>query len=193
MNLRYLLPIAVISILAACAGKKTETEHAHDATAQESQVQQDTIKKSIPKEEHAQVGTAHVMIKYHAPAVRGRTIWGGLVPYGDVWVTGAHSATSLEIDKDFLVNGVEIPAGKYAFFTIPNTETWTIIINKKWDQHLADEYDAKDDLVRLDVTPEQLQSVQERLKYTIVSEGEQRGNIQVSWEKIKVKLPFDLK
>ena len=66
-------------------------------------MQTDTIKTSIPKEEHAQIGGSDITIKYHAPGVRGGTIWGGLVPYGEVWVTGAHSATTFEIDRNFVV------------------------------------------------------------------------------------------
>ena len=132
------------------------------------------------------------MIKYHAPAVRGRTIWGGLVPYGEVWVTGAHSATSLELDKDITINGTKVLAGKYAFFTIPGQGKWTLIVNKNWDQHLADDYDAKEDIVRVDVTPETLRSVQERLKYSIIDNGNSEASISVSWEKLKVTLPVKL-
>lgn len=133
------------------------------------------------------------MIKYHAPTVRGRTIWGGLVPYGDVWVTGAHSATSFEIDKDFIINDQEIPAGKYALFTIPDKESWTIIINKNWDQHLADEYDQKEDVIRVSITPAQLEQVQERLKYALVSNTSSEGTVQISWEKVRVSIPFKVK
>jgi hypothetical protein len=181
------IPIALLLSLIStvlCAQHKNHSQ---------SSVQTDTLKKSIPKEVHAQIGNAHVMIKYHAPTVRGRTIWGGLVPYGEVWVTGAHSATSLEIDRNFSVDEKEISAGKYALFTIPGKDKWTIIINKKWDQHLADEYDQKDDIARIEVMPEQLSHVQERLRYAVVSENGNNGVIEITWEKIKVRLPFQLK
>jgi hypothetical protein len=180
-------------VFGACQSQKESADHNHDSTANKETIQPDTIKKSIPKEEHAQIGDAHITIKYHAPAVRGRTIWGGLVSYGEVWVTGAHSATSFEINNDFVVDGKEIPAGKYAIFTIPDENKWTFIINKNWKQHLADDYDAKDDVARIEVTPEQLQTTQERLKYTVSSESANKGSISVSWEKIKVSLPFELK
>lgn len=193
MNLKHFTIAIVITILAACAGKKENTEHAHQANESKPEVQQDTIRKSIPKEEHVQIGSAHVMIKYHAPTVRGRTIWGGLVPYGDVWVTGAHSATSFEIDQDFIVNGQEIPAGKYALFTIPGKESWTVIINKNWDQHLADEYDQKEDVIRVSVKPEQLSQIQERLKYAVVSHASSEATVQISWENLRISLPFKVK
>lgn len=193
MRSKMVLIVIITSLINACSGNKDNAEHAHQSGDAKPEIQQDTIKKSVPKEEHIQIGNAHAMIKYHAPAVRGRTIWGGLVPYGDVWVTGAHSATSLEIDKDFVVNENEIPAGKYALFTIPGKESWTFIINKNWDQHLADEYDQKDDIIRVNVKSEQLEHIQERLKYTIVPNEGTGGTIQISWEKIRVSLPFKLK
>lgn len=193
MNFKTFLIFGLITTLIACGGKQEGTDHGHESADKKPAIQQDTVKKSIPKETHAQVGKAHVMIKYHAPAVRGRTIWGGLVPYGDVWVTGAHSATTLEIDKEFVVNGQQIAAGKYALFTIPDKESWTIIINKNWDQHLADDYDQKDDVIRLTVTPEKLDQIQERLKYAVVSSDSSGGAIRISWEKIRVSLPFQLK
>jgi hypothetical protein len=191
LNTLILAALFVIAI-SACQSKKEVDDHNHDNSVTPA-VQTDTIRKSIPKEEHAQVGNANVMIKYHAPAVRGRTIWGGLVPLGEVWVTGAHSATSFEIDKAFFVGEQEIGAGKYALFTIPDKDKWTIILNKNWDQHLADEYDQNDDIIRFTVIPEQLADVQERLKYSIVPESEKKGTVAISWEKIKISLPFSIK
>jgi hypothetical protein len=192
--MKYKFPILLSFSLAfvSCQTKKENTEHKHDSKQAETVVPVDTVKKSIPKEEHALIGGTHFTVKYHAPAVRGRTIWGGLVPYGDVWVTGAHSATSIEIDKAITINHTPVPPGKYAFFTIPGKEKWTIIINKNWDQHLADDYDAKEDIVRIDVAPEALQSVQERLKYSIIDKGDAQASIDVRWEKVKVSLPVKL-
>lgn len=187
----YLLCLMGIAI-AACQGKKETAGHAHGADSTQTNSAVDTVRKSIPKEEHAQISDTHFTIKYHAPAVRGRTIWGGLVPYDEVWVTGAHSATSLELDKPISVGDQVIPPGKYAFFTIPGREKWTLIINRKWDQHLADEYDANEDLVRVEVTPEVLPEIQERLKYVITDKGKSEASIDVSWEKLKVSLPIKL-
>lgn len=152
----------------------------------------DSSKKSIPKEEHVQIGKAHMMMYYHSPAVRGRIIWGGLVPFGEVWVTGAHSATTLEFDEPLVIDDKIIPAGKYAFFTIPGKEKWTVILNKKWKQHLADEYDSKEDVIRVSVTPTQLKSVQERLVYSIEAKSENEGVLQMTWEKLRIKLPFQI-
>lgn len=176
----------------ACTPKKETTEnHQHEAPAAE-QAALDTIIKSIPKEEHAMMGEAHITIKYHAPAVRGRQIWGGLVPYDEVWVTGAHRATSFEINKDFKVGDTLIPAGKYALFTIPGKEDWTFIINKKWDQHLADEYSQADDIIRMQIKTENLDTHQERLKYSVTSSTDKEFKLTIAWEKIKLTVPFTI-
>jgi hypothetical protein len=178
-------------VFAACTSKKESYEnHQHSTTSQEPAV--DTIKKSIPKEEHAMIGDAHITIKYHAPAVRDRQIWGGLVPYGDVWVTGAHRATSFEINKDFKVGDSIIPAGKYALFTIPGKDEWTFIINKKWDQHLADDYSHQDDILRITVTPAVQESNQERLKYSLASVSDTEATLTIAWEKLKLTIPFTI-
>lgn len=153
----------------------------------------DTTKKSIPKEVHVQLGEAHLMIQYHSPAVRGRVIWGGLVPYGEIWVTGAHFATIWEFNKDIVINDKVVPNGKYAIFTVPGRDAWVFILSKKWDQHLADEYDPKDDVVRLSVSPVSLRKIRERLTYEIIKESDSKGRLAISWEKIKIEVPFQVK
>jgi hypothetical protein len=125
--------------------------------------------------------------------VRGRVIWGGLVAYGQVWVTGAHNATSIEFTQDVKINNTVVKAGKYAFFTIPNKNKWTIILNKNWEQHLADEYDQKDDVLRIEVKPEKLKTNVERLNYEVNTKdkGKKTGEIAMSWEKLKVSFSFE--
>jgi len=153
----------------------------------------DTSKRSIKSAAVGKIGEANITINYHSPGVRGRTIWGGLVPYNDVWVTGAHLASNMEIDKDFKVAGTTIPKGKYAIFTIPGKERWTIIINKNWNQHLTDDYLQTEDVVRIDVQPEQLNENLERLQYYIEEKKENKGIIAVAWEKIKVFFDINIK
>lgn len=146
-------------------------------------------KKSIPAEVSQWIGNTAVRINYYSPAVRGRVIWGGLVPFDNVWVTGAHQATSIEIGKDFMIGDVSIAAGKYALFTIPGKENWTVIINKNWRQHLTDDYNQREDLARIQVKPETT-DLTERLTYNINQTGERTANIIISWERIRV--PFSL-
>lgn len=152
----------------------------------------DTSKKSIKSMAIGKIGNNTIKIAYHSPGVRKRIIWGGLVPYDEVWVTGAHDATTIEIAKSFIVGGKEIPAGKYALFTIPGTKEWTVIINSKWKQHLASEYDQAEDVVRIKVKP-QKNAHTERLQYFVEPVRGQEGKIAVAWEKIKIEFPVTIK
>lgn len=153
----------------------------------------DTTKGSPHRAVMADIGNAHVHIEYSAPAVRNRVIWGGLVPYDAVWVTGAHRATSINISEDMIIADHALPAGKYAFFTIPGKEKWTVIINKNWQQHLADDYDQKEDVFRFMVTPQYDQPLAERLTYAVQPGNNGEGTISVAWEKWKISFPVKTK
>ena len=149
----------------------------------------DTTKKSIKSMAIGTLNGDSIIIRYHSPGVRKRIIWGGLVPYDEVWVTGAHDATTIEFIKPLQINGKEIPAGKYAIFTIPGRKEWTIIINKHWQQHLASEYDSKDDVLRMTVKPMKNNHT-ERLQYFVEDKGSGKGMISIAWEKLKIS--FDI-
>lgn len=198
--------IYVFTVLAAfvnCSGNKAAQEDKvtatsptevkdDDAVVVKPQYEADTLKGSLKAKASGLVGKAEVKINYHSPAVRGRIIWGGLVPYDNVWVTGAHMATSFETSADLQIAGSVVPAGKYALFTIPGEEKWIVIINKKWQQHLTDEYDSKDDIVRLEVVPTSTERSQERLSYTVQPVSENEGVISVHWEKVLIDLPISV-
>jgi len=158
----------------------------------EEQTDEDTLKGSLKARASNNINSVIVSIAYSSPAVRGRIVWGGLVPYDRVWVTGAHMATSIEFERAITYGEKEIPAGKYGLFTIPGTEIWTVIINKNWNQHLTDEYDEKDDLVRSQVKPQIMETNQERLMYEVDQTGEGKFSIIFSWEKIRIEIPFEL-
>lgn len=151
----------------------------------------DTSKRSIKSAALGIIGKDSIRITYHSPGVRGRVIWGGLVPYEEVWVTGAHDATTLETGSPFIVGDKEIAAGKYAIFTIPGKKEWTVIINTKWQQHLATEYDAKEDVIRLQVKP-QRHSHTERLQYFIEPGKGNTGKIAIAWEKLRIEIPVTI-
>lgn len=180
--------ILFTTIFIATCTCATVAQHVHET---QSTTATDTTKKSIPKEVHAQLGNAHHMLYYYSPAVRGRAIWGGLVPYGDVWVTGAHRATHWEFDKDILIGKQRIPAGKYGVFTIPGKKEWIFILNKNWDQHLADDYDQKEDVIRIKIKPAKSNKNQERLAYYLTSIKDDKHLLTISWEKIRVRLHFN--
>ncbi len=149
----------------------------------------DTLKGSPHRTAMATVNGIHVHIEYNSPGVKGRAIWGGLVPYDKVWATGAHMATNIQFSKDVTINNKKIPAGQYAFFTIPGKEKWTVILNSRHDQHMADDYNEKEDIMRIDVKPEE-QGMTQRLTYSVNKTDDKSGEIVMQWEKILIRLPF---
>jgi hypothetical protein len=114
---------------------------------------------------------ADITIAYGSPAVKGRTVWGELVPYDKVWRAGANDATTFETSKDIQVEGKTLPAGKYAFFTIPGKDKWTVIFNKEAKQWGAYKYDESKDALRVQVTPRKAASFSERLAYAVNNNG----------------------
>ena len=144
--------------------------------------QEDKTKRpSPPAEAHATLGDTHVSINYSSPAVKGRTIWGELVPYGKIWRTGANGATVFETSPDLLVNGQKLPAGKYGLFMIPGKEEWVVVFNSVWDQWGAFRYDTAFDVLRINVKPEQSPAFNERMKFEINDHV-----ISLLWENMKV-------
>ena len=135
------------------------------------------------------VGFTDVRIDYSRPGVKGREIWGGLVPYGKVWRAGANEATKITFSTDVKVNGKTLKAGSYGFFTIPTKDKWTIIFNKVADQWGAFEYNEAEDVLRIDVTPEK-GNMQEWLAYTITKTSDNTAVVRLEWEKLKV--PFTI-
>jgi len=158
-------------------------------------ISKDTLKGSPIRLSSFNQSGINVQIAYGSPGVRGRNIWGGLVAFNEVWVTGAHNATKLSITRPFLVEGVRIDTGTYALFTIPGEENWIIIINKNYQQHLADDYDAKDDIVRVTIKPVKTNKLVQRLTYEIkrVNRRSIDFNIIMSWENLSIWLPLNFK
>lgn len=141
----------------------------------------------------AMIGDAHIHIDYSSPGVRDRMIFGGLLAYDQVWQAGAHMATWIETDKDLVIDGQELPAGKYGFFTIPSKNEWTIIFNSNWDQHGKDEYDEKDDVIRFKVTPIISDKITEHLEYKVSQVSKNEGAISLAWEKVSISFNFKVK
>jgi len=131
-----------------------------------------------------EAGGAAVTLEYGRPQVKGRTIWGGLVPYGKVWRTGADEATIVTFGGDVTVEGEALPAGTYALFTIPGEEEWTVIFNKTAKQWGAFKYDAGEDALRVTVEPREGEMVEE-MDFTIDD-----GQVVLRWENLEV--PFEV-
>jgi len=143
---------------------------------------QDKQPVSPPASVSEKIGEAVVTIDYSQPSVRGRKIWGGLVPYGQVWRTGANKATTFEVSQDITIDGRKLPKGKYALFTIPDEKEWTIIFNSKHDQWGAYNYNPADDVLRLTVKPTAADEHYEAMTFDINKDG----IVSLMWEKIRV-------
>jgi hypothetical protein len=132
---------------------------------------------SPPRSASGQAGDIKITIDYGAPSVKGRTVYGNLVPYNKVWRTGANEATTFSIDKDAKINGKTLAAGKYSLFTIPGKEEWTVIFNKNPNQWGAYDYDEKEDALRIQVKPKKTSNLQEQLSFNV-----DNGKVQFAWE-----------
>lgn len=132
------------------------------------------------------VGDATITINYSSPSVKGRQIWGGLVPYDKVWRAGANQATIFQTDKDIKVGGKALPAGKYSLYALVGEKEWTIIFNSQTGQWGINRdgsttEDPAKDVIRVTVKPVKSATMNERLVYTINSKG-----FVLSWENLDV-------
>ncbi len=149
-------------------------------------IAQGTEKKPSPAATATgKIGNANITIKYSSPSVKERKIWGALVPYGEVWRSGANEATTFETDRNIKVGGKKLPAGKYAFFTIPGEKEWIVIFNSEPNQWGAFKYKSDKDALRITVIPAKSTVMNERLVYNINNNG-----VVLSWENLDV--PFSL-
>ncbi|HEX2123366.1 MAG TPA: DUF2911 domain-containing protein [Thermoanaerobaculia bacterium] len=136
-----------------------------------------------------EIGISKVTIAFHRPGIKGRQVWGELVPTGKVWRLGANNATTLELSHDAKVNGHAVPAGKYALFAIPDASKWTMILNKKHDQWGAYFYKAEEDQLRFDVRPEAAE-LTEWFDVDLVPVSDRALRVDFTWEKVRV--PFTI-
>jgi hypothetical protein len=129
-------------------------------------------------------GYATVTVKYSRPAVNGRNVWGGLVPYGQVWRTGANEPTTVEFNREVAVNGATLAAGIYGLFMLPEKvdgkESWTFIFSRNSKGWGAFGYDAKDDALRVTVTPEK-SAARERMEFSFESISDGNTFLVLHW------------
>ena len=132
------------------------------------------------------VGLTDVTIEYSSPAMRGRTVFGELVPYGEVWRTGANKATAITFSDAVTIEGTKVEAGTYSLFTIPNEDKWTVIINKNAEQWGAGKYDEAEDVVRVEVKPTKLFAPSERMLFMIEAVEDDAAKISLLWSDTKI-------
>jgi hypothetical protein len=138
------------------------------------------------------VGLTEISIEYSSPGVHGRTIWGNVLPWGQLWRAGANSATKITFSKDVTVGTTPVSAGSYAFFVIPNQQgPWTAIFNKDFNQGGTASYKQELDVLRLDVKPDQI-PLRERLAYQVTDFNNDAAALTMEWEKVRLSIPIKL-
>jgi Protein of unknown function (DUF2911) len=137
------------------------------------------------------VGLTDIGVEYSSPAVKGRPIWGALVPYGEVWRAGANQCTQVSFSKDVAVADTAVPAGTYCLFAIPAASTWTLILNKDAKQWGSTDYKKELDQVRVTVKPQAI-PLRERLAYQVTNFSDDAASLDLEWEKVRVSLPLKL-
>src|SRR5215471_12232414 len=151
--------------------------------------QQDKSQRpSPPDSASGKIGSATVSVNYSSPSVKGRSIWGGLVPYDKAWRAGANEATIFTTDKAIKVEGKDLPAGKYSLFAIPGEKEWQFIFNSQTGQwgikRTGDaNYDAANNVLTVSAKPKKSSQMNERLKYDVTGKG-----VVLKWENLEVPI-----
>ena len=194
LKLILILLFTTGSILATSCNQKASGEHAEDDTMaassedmEEDDGEEAPSQASPRKQASGEVNGVSIAVDYGSPSVKGREIWGGLESYGKVWRAGANECTNIEFKGDVTINGESLAAGKYGLFMVPNEDgDWVVIFNKVWDQWGAFSYDDGQDALRVEVTPEWSDDVQEALTYEVTD-----GGLGFAWEKARINLTID--
>ena len=145
--------------------------------------------KSPHESTSVEIGGHKVTITYGRPSLHGRKMIGEHEPYGKVWRTGADEATTIETDAALDIGGLKVPAGKYALFTIPDPQSWTLIINKTAKQWGAFSYKESDDLGRTKMKVTKLSAPVEELTIAMTPNGANAFTLKLSWQDVEVTVP----
>ncbi|MCB0609429.1 MAG: DUF2911 domain-containing protein [Lewinella sp.] len=145
-----------------------------------------STRPSPPAQTNATLGDLTIAIDYSQPSVKGREIWGGLVPYGEVWRTGANEATTFEVNADVQIQGKTLPAGKYSLFSIPGEEEWVFIFNKVPNQWGAFKYNPADDVLRITAKPGKAPVFTEKMSFEVAAKGDRMAWVNLIWADLAI-------
>jgi len=134
-------------------------------------------------------GLSSITLTYSRPGIKGRKVFGDLVPYGKVWRTGANNATVIEFGDEVTIGGKKIPKGEYGLITIPDKDVWTVIVTKQLDITSPAAYKPENDIVRTTVKPLALRDVVESFTIQFANVKPAACDIQIMWENTLVTLP----
>jgi len=144
---------------------------------------------SPPTSTSVVVGGKKIVVEYYSPQMHGRKIMGGLVPFGEVWCTGANYATKITADADLQMGELKLPKGSYSIWTIPNEKEWTLIINKETGQfHLY--YKQQLDFGRTAMKVKKLDAPVEGFRVDLRDNGGNKGTLALVWETTEAYIPF---
>src|ERR1700693_1870799 len=147
---------------------------------------------SPPANTSVTIDGKQISVAYYAPSMHGRKVMGGLVPYGEVWCTGAKWATTLTTEADLEMGGLKLAKGSYSIWTLPNEKEWLLIVNKQTGQFHLD-YEQDKDLGRTKMNLKTLPSPVETFKIQVLNSGPSKGTLALSWENTEASMPFTLK
>lgn len=135
------------------------------------------------------IGITDITITYSRPGVKGREVWGKLVPYNELWRTGANMATVLEVTDEVMIEGQKLPAGKYSLFTIPaQTGEWTLVINKNPALGGTAGYKQEEDVFRTKVKPQMQTASREWLEFSFEDLTDSSANVVLYWERLRLPI-----
>ncbi len=142
--------------------------------------------------EEIAVGTGKIRIEYSRPFVKGRKIFGALVPWNTVWRTGANAATSLLTDVDITLGDTLVPKGSYTLYTLPGEKAWKLIVSKETGQW-GTEYDPKMDLARIEMKASHRSEPTEAFTISLVPEDPWKGTLRLAWDRLVLSVPYAAK
>lgn len=177
---RSTLPFAFALCLVAVSG--ASTTHAQQAAPE--------LPAPSPKARVEQrVGLTDFAVDYSSPGVKGRQVFGALVPYDKPWRTGANAATTLTASKEFTFGDKKLPAGKYALYTIPGKASWIVALSTQLDAWGNEAWDPSKDAARITVKPTPIKS-RERLTFVFSATTDDGARLELEWEKVRVAIPL---
>jgi hypothetical protein len=151
------------------------------------------VERAAPRESsNLMLAGKHLSVAYGRPALRGRTIFGVLVPWGEIWRTGADEASKLSTEADLRFGARELPKGNYAVFTVPGEREWQLVLNRTADQWGAFNYDPAADALRVPMRRDSVSAPIDRLSIALTARGESAGTLWIGWETTVVSVDFEL-
>jgi hypothetical protein len=138
------------------------------------------------------VGLTDFEITYSRPSVRGREIFGGLVPFGEVWRTGANAPSKLTLSTPARFGGAEVPAGTFALFSIPGKDSWTVIVSRQTEVWGAMGYDSAQDVARIKIAPERLDAPVESFMFGFDDLREESATLFLAWHDTRISIPLEV-